>query len=87
MLTLTLVAAEGVPPLRFGMTAAEAAAAMAPWGTVTFNQPSRPAESRINVHDDGCIWKWTAATGRWQCVWNEHAEQDWDAGLRDELAP
>jgi len=46
-----------------------------------------PIVARINVHDDGCIWKWTAATGRWQCVWNEHAEQDWDAGLRDELAP
>ena len=56
MLTITLVASEGVPPLRFGMSAAEASEAMRVWGPVTANQPDRPSRTTINAHDDAYLW-------------------------------
>lgn len=48
---LRVVANEGVPPLRLGMSAAEASEAMAIWGPVIANQPERPENKRLNAHD------------------------------------
>src|SRR6185369_315842 len=56
VVTITLVAAEGVPPLRFGMSFAVASEAMRAWGTVTVSRDEDPSQTTISAHDDQYLW-------------------------------